>query len=538
MARGPLVRVVLLRLSDEDHVIVLVMHHIVGDGWSIGLFDRELALLYGAFSCGRPSPLPDLTLQYADFAHWQRLWLQGREPQRLLELGRRQLLGARFVLGLPLDRPRPAAPTYGGARLEFVVPADRTRRLEELARREGATPFMVLLATFQALLGRLTGQDDLCVGTPVAGRTRLETEPLIGVFVNSLVLRADLSSDPTFVELLGRVRSTALDALARQDLPFEKFVEVLRPDRHPSVHPLFQAMFVLQDGVQDAPGLPGLQAESVDFEMGSTPFDLTLIVSKRDGALEAVMEYSTDLFDRPSIERMAGHFETLLEVFLADPSRRPSEIPLVGLTETLREAQDARRDTVAVAGPAPHAPPRGSTERALARIWADLLGRERVGIHDNFFEAGGHSLIALQLVSRVREILHVEIPVRRVFERPTIAGLAADIDGPVAARSREDGIERVLGRAPSALSSAQRRLWFIDQMQPGTPAYNIPLALRLRGRLDEDALERSLATIIGRHEALRTVFPVVDGEPLQCVLPPRPPGTRPLDLAGLPPGAR
>ncbi|PYT11759.1 MAG: non-ribosomal peptide synthetase, partial [Acidobacteria bacterium] len=347
LARGPLVRVVVLRLADDDQVLVLTMHHIVGDGWSIGLFDRELAVLYSAFSCGRPSPLPEPAIQYADFAHWQRLWLQGDEPQRLLEFWRARLQGAPPVLGLPLDRPRPPAPTYGGGRVGFVVPADRTLRLKELARGENATPFMVLLATFQALLGRLTGQDDLCVGTPVAGRTRLETEPLIGVFVNTLVLRADLSGDPTFAEHLRRVRRAALESLARQDLPFEKIVEALRPGRDPSVHPLFQAMFVLQDGAPDAPALPGLQAESVDFEIGSTPFDLTLIVSEQDGAMEAVLEYSTDLFDRSSIERMARQFEVLLEAFLADPARRPSAIPLPGLAEASRPARDPGGGTVA-----------------------------------------------------------------------------------------------------------------------------------------------------------------------------------------------
>ena len=216
LERGPLVRIVLLRLSDDEHVLVLAMHHIVGDGWSIDLFDRELAVLYAAFSEGRPSPLPDPTLQYADFAHWQGLWLQGDEARRHLEYWRTHLLGAPPVLGLPLDRPRPPAPTYGGAHVAFVVPAGPVRRLKDLAQRESATPFMVLLTTFQALLSRLTGQDDLCIGTPVAGRTRLETEPLLGVFVNSLVLRADLSCAPTFSELLRRVRATTLESLVRQ----------------------------------------------------------------------------------------------------------------------------------------------------------------------------------------------------------------------------------------------------------------------------------------------------------------------------------
>jgi len=540
LERGPLVRIVLLRLSDDEHVLVLAMHHIVGDGWSIDLFDRELAVLYRAFLEGRPSPLPDPTLQYADFSHWQGLWLKGDQARRHLEYWRAHLFGAPPVLGLPLDRPRPPAPTYGGARVAFVVPAGPVRRLKELAQRESATPFMVLLTTFQALLSRLTGQDDLCIGTPVAGRTRLETEPLLGVFVNSLVLRADLSGAPTFSELLRRARATTLESLVRQDLPFEKIVETLRPARDPSVHPLFQTMFVLQGGAHDVPALPDLEAEPVDFELGSTPFDLTLIVSEQDGTMEAVLEYSTDLFDRPSIERMARHFEILLEAFLTDPSRRPATVPLPGLVDTPWEGRGPNREAAPAAAPAPHVSPRNATERAVARLWIDLVGGERVGIHDNFFEAGGHSLLALQLVSRVRQALRVDLPVRRVFERPTIAGLAALIDGdaPRAAPIREDGIARLPRGAPSPLSSAQRRLWFIDQMRPGNPAYNIPLALRLRGPLDEDALERSLSTIVGRHEALRTIVTLADGEPVQRVLPAEPSGLPRIDLTALPAGAR
>ncbi len=530
LTRGPLLRAVVLRPAAADHVFVLTMHHIIGDGWSLGVFDRELAALYGAFTRGCPSPLPDLAIQYADYAHWQGQWLRGDALGALLDFWRKRLEGAPPVLDLPLDRARSPAPTYGGARVPIAIPADQVARLGTLARRESATLFMVLLSAFQTLLQRWTGQDGLCIGTPVAGRTRLETEPLIGCFVNTLVLRGDLSGDPTFLEVLRRARRGTSEALAHQELPFEKLVETLRPERDPSVHPLFQAMFVLQDGPPAVPSIPGLDTALVDFETGTTPFDLTLILSLETGGMEGILEYGTDLFDRPTIKRMAGHFATLVEALAADPLRRVSAVPLPGLVEVKERARGmgARylaavpaRGAAGDAAPHPFVPPRTDTERALARIWIDLLGGERAGIHDNFFEAGGHSLLVLRLVSRVRDTLSVELPVRRVFERPTLGGLAESIDAERRAVTfpEEPPIGPVTRRGPVRLSFAQKRLWFIDQMQPGSPAYNIPVALRLRGRLDRATLERSLKTIVGRHAALRTVFPIVDGEPAQVVVP-------------------
>ncbi|PYT07625.1 MAG: condensation protein, partial [Acidobacteria bacterium] len=422
------------------------------------------------------------------------------------------------------------------ARVSRLVPARLVASLKVLALRLGATPFMALLAPFLALLHRWSGQDHPCIGTPVAGRTRLETEPLIGPFVNTLVLRGDLSGDPTWIDLVARVQATVGDALAHQEAPFEKLVEELRPERDPSVHPLFQTMFVLQGGQGMMLDLRGLQAELVDFETDTTPFELTLVLSEGDGEMEALFEYSTDLFDRRTVERMAGHFLTLLESLAGDPARHLSSVSLPGIHEA---REKARRDALprtgrgalaAAAGarrapgpaaPAPVIPPRTDTERALARIWRQLLGRESVGRDDDFFDAGGHSLLVLQLVSRVRDELRHEMPVRRVFERPTLGALAEWIDAealrgesPVTGR-----VQRASRDGPHPVSFAQKRLWFIDQLQPGHTAYNIPLALRLRGRLDADALERSLEAIVGRHEALRTVFPLAGVEPVQAIRP-------------------
>jgi amino acid adenylation domain-containing protein len=547
LGRGPLLRTLLLRLAEDEHVFIQTQHHIVGDGWSAGVFDRELAAIYEAFAEGRPSLLPDPPIQYGDFAHWQRRRFQGEELRALVDFWRRRLEGAPGVLDLPLDRQRPPAPTYGGARVSFDVPSGLVGQLKALARAQGATSFMVLLAAFLALLNRWSGQDDLCVGTPVAGRTRLETESLIGLFVNTLVVRGDVSGDPTLLDLVRRVRGAVGEALGHQEAPFEKLVEELRPKRDPSLHPLFQTMFVLQDVQAAAPDLCGLRSELIDFEAGVTPFDLTVVVSEDSEGMEALLEYATDIFERATVERMAGDFRALLEALAADPARRLSEVPLSGLGDarnaTRRDAgRAAARGLLGApapgaqdaAGPAPFLPPRTDTERALARIWTEVLGRDRVGVHDDFFEAGGHSLLVLQLVSRVREALRIDVPALRVFETPALGALAEWIDseGRSGQPFDRDRIELAARDAPLPVSFAQKRLWFIDQLRPGSAAYNVPLALRLRGRLDADALERSLEAIVDRHEALRTVFRLVDGEPVQVIRPAGPSVLSRVDLAG------
>ncbi|RMF36691.1 MAG: non-ribosomal peptide synthetase, partial [Chloroflexi bacterium] len=246
LSRGPLLRVTLLRLGDEEHVALLTMHHIISDGWSMRVLVQELAALYDAFSHGRPSPLPDLPIQYADFALWQREWLQGEVLEEQLAYWKQQLSGSPPVLELPTDRPRPPVQSFRGAHRPFMLPRPLSQAIKALCRREGVTPFMLLLAAFQTLLHRYTGQDDISVGTPIANRNRAEIEGLIGYFANTLVLRTDLSGDPPFRELLKRVREVALGAYAHQDLPFEMLVDALQPERDLSHTPLFQVMFVLQ----------------------------------------------------------------------------------------------------------------------------------------------------------------------------------------------------------------------------------------------------------------------------------------------------
>src|SRR5262249_8759513 len=249
-----------LRLGPEDHVGLVKVHHAVFDGWSIGVFLRELGLHYQARCAGQPPPLPALPIQYVDFAQWQRKWLKSGLMEDQLAYWKKQLGGTLPVLELPADRPRPAARTFHGARRMVIMSPVLAAAVHALSRRESCTLFMVLLGAFKALLHRYTGQEDLCVGTPIAGRNRAEVEGLIGFFVNTLVLRTDLSGDPTFRELLARVRETALGAYAHQDLPFEMLVQSLRPDRDPSHSSLFQVMFILQNAPLKIPSIAGLTA--------------------------------------------------------------------------------------------------------------------------------------------------------------------------------------------------------------------------------------------------------------------------------------
>ncbi|HEX8651125.1 MAG TPA: non-ribosomal peptide synthase/polyketide synthase [Pyrinomonadaceae bacterium] len=334
LARSPLLRGGLLRLAEEEHVLVVVMHHIVSDGWSIGVLLRELATLYEAFLGEKQSPLPELPVQYADFARWQREWLDEEVLEAQLAYWKRQLGGSLPVLALPADRPRPSIQSFRGASQSLVLPKDLSKALKALSRREGVTLFMTLLAAFKTLLYRYTDQDDILVGTPIANRNRVEIEGLIGFFVNTLVLRTRLSGDPSFRELLGRVKEVALSAYARQDLPFEKLVEEIQPERSLSHAPLFQVMFVLQNSPVPALELPGLKLSPVEVANEISNFDLTLVMEETEQGLTASLDYSTDLFDDATIRRTLRHFQSLLEGIVAAPEARLSSLSL--LTEAER----------------------------------------------------------------------------------------------------------------------------------------------------------------------------------------------------------
>ena len=329
LAEGPLVRLKLLRLSDDEQVCLLSLHHIISDGWSTGILTREIATLYRSFSQQQPSPLPELEIQYADYAHWQREWLQGEALEQQLDYWREQLAGAPPVLELPIDRPRPAAQSYRGSRESFRLTKELTESLKELSRREGVTLYMTLLAAFQILLARHSGQDDIVVGTPIAGRARIETEPLIGFFVNTLVLRTKLSPEQSFTQVVRQVREVCLGAYAHQDLPFEMLVEQLQPQRSLSYSPLFQVLFVLQNTPSEDLLLPGLQMELVQGEDRIAQFDLTLGMVEEDQCLRGALEYNSDIFDAASVARLASHLLLLLRSIADHPLRPVSRLPLL-----------------------------------------------------------------------------------------------------------------------------------------------------------------------------------------------------------------
>ena len=286
LARGPLFRIRLFQLEDEEHVLHFNMHHIISDFWSFGVMAREIAALYTAFIKGKPADLPELPVQYADYAVWQRQWLQGEALEAQLNYWKDKLGGELPVLELPTDRPRPAVQTHRGAIESLALSKELTEALQAISRREGVTLFMTLLAAFKTLLYRLTGQEDTIVGTPIAGRNRTELEGLIGFFMNTIVMRTDLSGQPSFRELLGRVRETALGAYAHQDMPFEKLVEELSPERDLSRTPLFQVFFNHIVAMGDkAAALPGLEAEAVGGLDRESKFDMTLYVWEGEGGI-------------------------------------------------------------------------------------------------------------------------------------------------------------------------------------------------------------------------------------------------------------
>ncbi|MDB4894665.1 MAG: amino acid adenylation domain protein, partial [Firmicutes bacterium] len=328
LARGPLLRATLLTGSGTEHVLVMIMHHIISDGWSAGVLVREAAALYAAFAAGQPSPLPELPVQYVDFAAWQRNWFAGDVHAQQLQYWRRQLDGV-AVLHLPTDHPRPAVPTRQGATASFTLTGQLTERLKALSRQEGVTLFMTLLAAYQVLLHRYSGQADIAVGSPIANRNHVATEKLIGCFVNTLVLRTDLSGDVRFRELLGRVREVTMGAYAHQDMPFEQLVEALHPERNLSYTPLFQVSFAFDNTPAAALALAGLTITPTAVDTATAKFDLALSLTERDGVLAGALEYSTELFDEGTAARILGHYQTLLEGIVAEPERLVGELPLL-----------------------------------------------------------------------------------------------------------------------------------------------------------------------------------------------------------------
>jgi amino acid adenylation domain-containing protein len=331
--QDPLLRATLLRLKDDRHVVLVTMHHIVSDGWSMGIFISELGLLYEAYAKGQASPLTELQIQYADFAHWQRERLTGEVLESQLRYWKQQLEGAPPLLELPTDKPRPAVQTFRGASWDFEISPELTAQLRSLGQRSGATTFMTLFAAFAVLMARYSSQEDLIIGTPIANRTRTELEPLIGFFVNTLALRVDLSGNPTFLQLLERVKDVTLDSYSHQDLPFELLVDELQLERNLSRNPLVQVLFVLQNAPAPPLQLSGLSLKRLEVDTLAVRFDLEVHLWDAEDCLRGYFVYNTDLFGAATISRMTEHFTTLLNGIATDPDQKVSQLPLLSANE-------------------------------------------------------------------------------------------------------------------------------------------------------------------------------------------------------------
>ncbi len=613
LAHAPLMRVTLFRIGEQAHLMALSMHHIVSDGWSMGIFTRELAQLYAAFRRGEPATLPAHAVQYADYARWQRAWLRDDVLQAQVAYWRDRLAGAPSALALPTDRPRPAVETFRGASLPFALDPALTERLHVVSQRAGVTPFMFLLAAFQVLLHRYSGQADICVGVPIANRRVQALEPLIGFFVNTLVIRGDLAGSPRFADFLQQLKARCLDAYAHQDLPFEKLVEELNPPRNPGHHPLFQVMFILQDGAMADWQFDGLEAEPVASpapfcslggfvgrleRRGAPPqgvrgglqrharclagpltplrgplpragswgswkegkgawvrhlvqaapahtstskFDLTLELIPRDGGLQGRLEYSRDLFDPATVARLGAHYVALLHAVLAAPELLVGDIALADLPAP-RAAAPAAPQAAAPARSDRQAP-QSPEELRLCALFAEVitdLALPQVDVRDSFFDLGGHSLLATRLAARIREEFRIELPLRKLFEAPSVEALAATVralGGPAAAAPETPAPPVTLAPrdVPLPLSFAQERLWFMDQLMPGSALYTHPAVFRLQGPLDPAALAQSFEALVARHEPLRTRFEATPaGQAVQVIDPPGPFAPTRIDLRHLP----
>ncbi|WP_206507332.1 non-ribosomal peptide synthetase [Streptomyces chrestomyceticus] len=523
---GPVWRAEIVRLGPRDHLLALVIHHIATDGVSMGVLLDELGTHYAAALRGERAELPPLPVAYADYAAWQHRELNGPAMDAHLAYWRETLAGVR-PLELPTDRPRPAVRESAGAMLVVDLDPEVTAGLKDLARRQDATLFMVLTAAVQLLLARFTGQADIVVGTPAAGRGRQELEGLVGLFVNTVALRTTVDQGLSFDAFLGRVRDTVLEAFVHDEVPFDRLIEVLRPRRDPSRNALVEVFVGLETDRTGPPELPGLAVAEVPYVSGEVSHDLSFDFVEHGDTLRAAVGYSTALFDPETAERLAARLQDLLAAVLDGP-RTLADIPPADAAEAGRlaalrsvasepapDAEDRDEDA-----PRAYVAPRTPTEETLAGIWAAVLAVPRVGADDNFFTLGGDSLLSIQAVQRMRRA-GLPVTTKDLFVRQTLGELAALADARATDTPADGADEPAAGWGEVPLTPAQHDWFAADPVAPHH--FTQSVFLELDASLDEAALRTALTALLGHHDALRTRFTRgEDGHWRQYALPPEP----------------
>lgn len=476
LSTGPLFRVKVLRIRPEEHVLLCTMHHIITDAWSMRVFTKELSAVYAAITSRTEAALPELSIQYGDYAYWQRALLDTDFAQSQLAYWKGKLSGAPRLLLLPTDRPRPAEQHLRGLSRTFAVPSEVVSSATSLGAQQRVTTFMLLIAAFKVLLYRYSGQTDVCVGVPVAGRTRLESEPLIGFFVDTLVFRDDLSKNPRFIDLLSAVRDTTIGALANADVPFEKVVQTLRPDRSLGYNPIFQVMFSVITSAIRSHSFGNIEAYPYVVDPDHSMLDLSAtFIEDSDGRWWFEMNFDRDLFDVERIRCMFEDYMGLLRQFIAQPEVRIDNVAILSGTamtsEGLRRNEEVPSELAALPSATDSSAP--SDRELLTSLWKNVLGIDHVSVHDNFFDIGGHSLLAADLIAQIRQATGRKIPVSAVFRAPTIERFAALLHDNTAERP-----DPVLMR----LSEGDDKIPFFAVAEPGVDTLGFAQLARTLGQ--------------------------------------------------------
>jgi len=492
LTSGPLVRLVLLRLGPQSHIMLVILHHIICDGWSLGLFANELAICYAAFCSGESPELKSLDLQYSDFAHWQRQWLDSTDFERQLSYWVGKLTGACMLLDLSANCTRPTDSSFAGFRQTRKLPVDLVYRLKAVAKGYNATPFALLLAVLQIVLSQYSGDTDVIVGMPVVGRNSVELEGVIGLFANLVVVRTDLGGDPAFTELLREVRNAIVDALANQDVPFERLVEALHPSRSLAQNPIFQVLFASVKAAAPWQNFGGLKASPYIVEASAVLFDLSLSsIEESADTWWVCADYRINLFTYDQIDCLLDHYIKLLNSVVERPEVSLSKLKRAGgwpvassprnrllISEEVATSRTLAEAPTEIMAPLP-APsmPRHSpdiTEEALANLWAKVLGRRPSGETSNFFEIGGHSLLAVYLACEISRVFGTNFPVSLVFQEPTIDAMARRLHTRVDTSSSMVALQEGGSLAPFFCGGSMREFFDLSRaLGPNQPFFQL-----------------------------------------------------------------